>query len=114
MTTSENLEKLSTGATRSEMSVRWDLLPPFALRQMAEVMHLGAKTHGDRNWEQGMPVSVCMNHAYDHMGAYMAGDQSANHLAHAAVNLCMALHSLETWPDLNKDMPPKFEREAGK
>lgn len=110
----ENLEKLSTGATRTELSVRFDLLPPYALRQMAEVMHLGAKTHGDRNWEKGMPVSVCLNHASDHIYAYMADDKSCNHLAHAAVNLCMALHSLEVWPELNEDMPGKYEREAGK
>jgi hypothetical protein len=55
-----------------------------------------------------------VNHCLDHVFAYQAGDLSENHLAHAAVNLCMALHSLEAWPELNKDNPPKFEREAGK
>ena len=108
------LETFSTGATRSEMSVRWDLLPPGAMRQMAEVMDLGAKIHGSRNWEKGLGAEVCVNHCLDHVFAYQSGDQSENHLAHAAVNLCMALHSLETWPELNKENPPKFEREAGK
>ena len=38
----ETKEKLQSGATRSKMDVRWDLMPAAALRQVAEVFELGA------------------------------------------------------------------------
>ena len=36
----ETKEKLQSGATRSKMDVRWDLMPAAALRQVAEVFEL--------------------------------------------------------------------------
>lgn len=104
-----NLETYDSGATRSVMNVRWDLLPANGIRQLAEVMHLGAEVHGPRNWEKGLSAEVCINHCIDHIFAFQAGDQKENHLAHAGVNLLMALHSLDTWPELNKEGPAKYE-----
>ena len=103
----ETKEKLQSGATRSKMDVRWDLIPAAALRQVAEVFEVGARQHGDRNWEKGMPAMVCYNHAQDHLHAWMAGDKGCNHLAHACTNLLMMIHSLdnEDWKELNNDCP---------
>jgi len=107
------LEKFKSGATRSKLNVRWDLLPATAMRQAAEVMHLGAELHGPRNWEKGLSCEVAINHCLDHVFAFQAGDQSENHLAHAICNLAMALHSLEYWPELNEGVK-KFEGRESK
>jgi hypothetical protein len=34
----------------------------------------------------------------------LSGDRKEDHLAHAAWNVLGAIHSLEQWPDINKDL----------
>lgn len=82
-----------SGATRSGHLVeRYDLMSPEANRRRALVYGRGAKEHGDRNWEQGMPISECVNRAIRHLNLYMAGDRSEDHLGHAAVNCDFVMH----------------------
>lgn len=117
-----DIKKFSTGAVRSKDKdhVRYDLLSPIGLRRYAETMKEGADKYSDFNWEKGMPVSDLLNHAIDHIYAYLSGErltdeqrklESADkpfedHLAHAAWNLMAALHSEESWPDLNTNLRP--------
>lgn len=44
------------------------------------------------------------NHAIAHLYAYLSGDRSEDHLAHAAWNCLAACHSEELWPELNKNL----------
>tara|TARA_R100001530_G_scaffold11406_5_gene11005 strand:- start:40 stop:357 length:318 start_codon:yes stop_codon:yes gene_type:complete len=80
-------ENYSTGATRNDLGgIRYDLLYFDFIKEMAEVMGEGAKSHGSRNWEQGMPEGTCMNHLMNHLQQYLDGDRSEPHLAKVAVN----------------------------
>ena len=86
-------KKFPSGATRSgHLLERYDLMSPEANRRRATVYGKGAKNHGDRNWENGMPISECINRATRHLGLYLAGEPSEDHLAHAALNLDFIMH----------------------
>ena len=94
--------KFPTGAQRSgdAESERYDLITPIGLRRLAETYAEGAARHGERNWELGMPASALINHAMRHINLWMDGDDSEDHLAHAAWNLLGCMHFEETRPDL--------------
>jgi hypothetical protein len=94
--------KFPTGAQRSgdAESERYDLITPIGLRRLAETYAEGAARHGERNWELGMPASALINHAMRHINLWMDGDDSEDHLAHAAWNLLAAMHFEDTRPDL--------------
>lgn len=101
-----NQVKYDTGAVRSgeREKVRYDLISPIGLRRLAETCHEGAVKYSDYNWEKGMPIADLVNHAVAHLYAYMSGDRSEDHLAHAAWNCLGACHSEEQWPQLNKQL----------
>ena len=63
-----------SGATRHpKTDVRFDLIPPIALRLLAERFALGAKKYTDNNWKRGMPLSVHINHLYQHLHDFLSG-----------------------------------------
>jgi hypothetical protein len=96
----------ATGAVRSadREGVRYDLITPIGLRRLAETCHEGAVKYSDFNWERGMPIADLANHAIAHLYAYLSGDRSEDHLAHAAWNCLGACHSEEQWPELNQSL----------
>lgn len=93
----------STGAVRSpdREGERFDLISPVGLRRLAQTCHEGAVKYDDFNWEKGMPIADLLNHAISHIYAYLSGDRSEDHLAHATWNCLGACHSEELWPHLN-------------
>jgi hypothetical protein len=98
--------KYDTGAVRSgeRECVRYDLITPIGLRRLAETYDEGSKKYSDYNWEKGMPISDLLNHAVAHIYAFLSGDKTEDHLAHAAWNLLSACHSQEKWPHLNQNL----------
>jgi hypothetical protein len=103
---SNNRHEYDTGAVRSADcdNVRYDLISPIGLRALARTYAEGAEKFGAGNWENGMPVTDMLNHAIAHIYNFLGGDRSEEHLAHAAWNLLGAIHSMELWPHLNKDL----------
>lgn len=99
----DGVVQFSTGAVRSADRVgqRYDLISPIGLRRLAETCAEGAKKYSPHNWEKGMTIQEMLGHAIPHIYAYLAGDRSEDHLAHAAWNLFGAMHSEELWPHLN-------------
>jgi len=97
--------KFGTGAVRSDSveELRYDLVSPIGLREVARACAEGASKYGDWNWEKGMPVHDLLNHAVAHIYQFLSGDRSEPHLGHAAWNLLAAIHSHELWPDLNSN-----------
>ena len=86
----EVLKKFDSGATRSEMTTAFSLLPWDALQAAAQVMKEGAATHGKHNWKQGFPIDEGLDHVLAHLANYMAGtDDGEDHLSHAICGLCM-------------------------
>ena len=95
------LHRHASGATRSAdaNAVRYDLIPPGPLRRLAARYALGAATHGDRNWEYGLPWGDTYNHLMRHLelwrASVIAGKPDADdHLAAAAWG-CFALMFFE-------------------
>jgi hypothetical protein len=90
------LIEMASGATRSVINpARYDLISPIGLRRLAETYAEGAAIHGERNWEQGLPIDDCINRAIRHIYLGLDGDTSEDHFAHAAWNLFAAMHFIE-------------------
>ncbi len=70
----EKLKKFKSGATRSEdaEAERYDLISPFSMKRLAQIMAEGALTHGDANWEKGVPIHTTLNHLERHLQMWKA------------------------------------------
>lgn len=98
---SDEQETFPTGAKRSSLRARYDLLTPIGLRRVAEAAADGVERYEPYNCERGLGVLVYLNHAIAHIYAHLGGDRSEDHLGHAAWNLLFACHSEEVSPELN-------------
>lgn len=114
MTGDDELDVYATGAKRSKLIERYDLLSPIGLQRAALAAAEGARKYGDFNNEGGLGVSVYLNHALAHIFAYLAGNRDEDHLGHLAWNALFACHSEEITPHLNEGtlrdpgcVPPK-------
>jgi hypothetical protein len=54
-------------------------------------MHLGVLKHGKGNWKKGVDADVCLNHLYEHLAQFQAGNTDEDHLAHALCRLMMLI-----------------------
>jgi hypothetical protein len=45
---------MSEAKKNDEGKLRYDLIPPVALRELAAVYTIGAKKYGDNNWKKGL------------------------------------------------------------
>lgn len=79
----------NTGAKKDlKGKPRFDLIPPEALKSLAEVYALGAEKYEDRNWEKGIPFSVALGALKRHLNAFELGDMintadgTHEHIAH--------------------------------
>jgi len=82
-------ETFDTGGQKEvEGKLRFDLIPPEAMKALAEVYSLGAKKYADRNWEKGIPFSVCLGSLKRHLNEMELGelintkDGDLEHIAH--------------------------------
>lgn len=98
----ENTSAFPSGAVRSTdaADVRYDLISPIGLRRLAARYALGAKNHGDHNWEKGLPASDTLNHALNHINLWLAGDATDDNLAAAAWGLFALMHFEEVMPEM--------------
>ncbi len=104
----EEMITLETGAVRSatvagesgKHPARYDLLNPTMLRRLAETFGEGSSKYGDHNWWNGLDEKCLLNHALAHVFAWMRGDRSEDHIAHAIWNLGAIIHFEETRPEL--------------
>lgn len=90
-------EEFDTGSRRDsrEGKGRYDLLPPEAVRRLAQLYERGAAKYGDRNWEKGQPVSRYLDSLLRHVFAYLEGERTEDHLAAAAWNAFSAITTEE-------------------
>jgi len=90
-------QEFSTGSVRDTRAGkgRYDLLPPLAIRRLAQHYENGAVKYGDRNWEKGQPQSRYMDSALRHLFSYLDGQRNEDHLAAAAWNVFAMMHGEE-------------------
>lgn len=89
------LFKASTGAVR-EMPTgkgRFDLIPPYPIKRLAQHYENGALKYADRNWEKGLPLGRYLDSALRHINDFKMGDRNEDHLAAALWNLCGYIHT---------------------
>jgi hypothetical protein len=110
-----------TGATRDAVKGkgRFDLIPDLALTRLAGVYERGGLNHGDRNWEQGLPLSRMIDSATRHLTQYKMSKYTPelddeDHLAHAAWNILGIMHVDDmikrgSLPEKLDDLP-RYER----
>lgn len=101
-------QNFGTGAVRDvqQGKGRFDLITPVGERRLARRYEHGANNYGDRNWEEGMPISRCIDSAKRHLNQYLAGDFSEDHLAAVAWNVFAAMHFEERVPQM-QDIPTR-------
>lgn len=99
----EEMTKHPTGAVRSSDAddVSYHLISPIGMRRLAQTCREGELKYSAYNWEKGFPITDILNHAIAHIYKFLEGDRSEDHLAHAAWNMFAAMHSEESWPELN-------------
>jgi hypothetical protein len=96
------------GGKQSDTPYGFNELPPLALFAEAKVLAQGAKKYGSRNWTN-IPIEDHLNHALQHIFAYLAGDKSDHHLANLACRSHFALELQEREKQLfddTKKQPP--------
>lgn len=77
--------------------LRYDLMPPEALKAIVATLTEGAKEYGDNNWKLNPDHDRFYAAAMRHMEAWREGevinpDSGIQHLAHAAANLVFLIY----------------------
>ena len=105
-------EEFDSGSVRDTQDGkgRYDLISPLAMHRLSLILEGGAKKYGDRNWEQGQPISRYISSALRHVSKHMLGLRDEDHLAMALWNLHGAVHTEEmckagVLPDELNDAP---------
>jgi len=87
------VEENELGGKQSSSPYAFHLLPISSLFAAAETAKYGADKYGEsfdnRNYTKISPEEH-INHAITHLYAYLAGDQSDDHLAHAILRTMFA------------------------
>lgn len=79
------------GLRYSEGKLRFDLIPPDVMLEIARVFTHGAIKYAERNWERGMAYSICRASKERHWNQRLLGftvdeESGCRHLAHEIVN----------------------------
>lgn len=87
------------GVKYDEGKLRYDLIPPIPLQELARVFTIGAVKYGDENWRKGMKWKRIFGAIMRHAWAWMRGERldhesGIHHLAHAAWG-CLVLIEYE-------------------
>jgi len=87
----------NTGAVRSSVKPRYDLIPVQFLQALAEHCTKGAEKYGCQNWQKGGEDFIldAYNHLIEHSHKAAAGMTDENHLIAVAWN-AMAIFCLES------------------
>ncbi len=72
----------NTGAQSdpSHANAAMELLSPYSLWQLSTWLGKGAEKYAPRNWEKGIPFSICVGKLQRHLAEYMMGKTDEPHL----------------------------------
>ena len=88
------VETNTNGGKQSASPYAFELIPGEAIFRAAEVLKQGATKYGEKFSERNyikIPALDHLNHALAHIYAYLCGDTSDDHLAHALVRMMFAV-----------------------
>lgn len=94
-------EEFWTGSLRdtNDWKPRFDLISPFALERIADLMARWAEKYWERNWELGQPKHRFIESWLRHLYQYIMGDRSEDHLAAVCFNIMAIMHFEQTTED---------------
>lgn len=106
--------KKTEGLRFNEGKIRHDLLPSFAVEQLASVLTKGAEKYAERNWELGMKWSNVMASLKRHISAFEKGEDydpetGLLHMAHVMCNASFLTEYYKIYPQ-GDDRPHKYLR----
>lgn len=112
------LKQFKSGAKRDNAQGKgaYELISPLFMKRMAMVYEKGATQKGNRNWENGFPMSRCIQSALRHLYQRLEGREDEDHTCHAVFNLIALVHFEEQIkrgnlpPELN-DLPNYMKKE---
>jgi len=92
--------------------IRFELIPPSALEEVASVFTYGSIKYSDLNWAKGLHFSRLFGACMRHLWAWYRNEDhdpesGYNHLAHAACNIFMLLHFQKSLNQIFDDRPFK-------
>lgn len=92
------------GLRFNEGKIRLDLLPPFAIQEVAKVFTMGANKYAERNWERGMAWSKVLASLERHILAYKQGEDydpesGQLHAAHITANALFLTEYYRIYPE---------------
>lgn len=96
----------TTGGQKGEKLARYDLIPVYPLKMVAELYGAGARKYADNNWRLGYKWHLSYSAAGHHLNQFWSGESydketGAHHLA-SAIFHCMAMMEFEkTHPELD-------------
>jgi len=105
-------ETFPEGAQRDSQKgkPRYDLIPPRALKRVADLYTKGAEHYGDRNWEKGMKFSRFFASLLRHAYQFSMGETDEDHLAAVVFNALAIMHFQETYRYDLEDIPVGNEK----
>ena len=87
---------------RKPIGIRFDLIPPLALRRLAAIYEEGARVYGPSTYvHSNMTFSVIINHLLNHLTLYESGDRTEDHLAKIAWAACSLMVLEQERPEAN-------------
>jgi hypothetical protein len=114
----EGMEIEPEGLKYDQGKLRYDLIPPDALEEIAKVYTLGAEKYGDRNWEKGLRWGRIFGAVFRHFIAWAKGEDADEEtglhpLAHAAWG-CLTLLAYAKRNIGEDDRPTTKAKEASR
>jgi hypothetical protein len=87
-------QEFETGSRRDTRTGkgRYDLIPTYPLKRLAQHYENGAKKYGDRNWELGQPITRYIDSMLRHAMAVSAGATDEDHLSAVVWNAFAIIH----------------------
>lgn len=100
------------GLRHNQGKNRHDLLPAWALNEVAKVFTAGANKYADRNWELGMSWGKCLASLKRHLNAFERGidfdhETGLLHMSHIATNALFLLQYYKIYPQ-GDDRPQEW------
>lgn len=90
--TQDEIHTNDKGGRQSKLSVRFDLIPAYSLKIVAQILAVGAVKYGVSNWKL-IDTEDHINHAINHLYLFLSGDTTENHLGNACCRCLFALYS---------------------
>jgi hypothetical protein len=97
---------MSGGNKFDSEKVKYSLIDPYFLEDLARVMGFGASKYGDYNWTKGIEVTRILNSLRRHTAAMEMGEDidpesGVLHAAHVAANAMFLHYFLRNNPELD-------------